>query len=412
MKKYGKSLLIVAVIVFGIGTFYMQSALSASKYPDFKLRKLNGDEAEVEPVVIDGVYSLGSMNPINERLQLTAEGSHYSREASYVDQINGDYQPFLIKQLQKEYRHFMRGKTNEPSAFFENEDTLAYGGINYEMGTLGTGAIDFTFNISVLDKKENETNSFKLDVPNSNNLDDIYVEEVQMVNGELKVVTVNSLAGDQNEELHVYRFDPSAEKLIDDEAVLTIPKQSAEQYGEMNVLRRTSHGLEKNNIVISKRLMKDEQGEEGYETEEISSDLLALNLTTNEKEKIKLPETIPEDAHPAFYDDENIYFTWSDEDNFKVASYSIENKKVENKITVKRTNRNGEHADDDDDGVIFTVKDKKLYFVEKQSGQDMPTLQVVDSQSGDSLYKGEITIADPSAKVEDYVLILDNIEVK
>src|SRR5690625_7815689 len=102
------------------------------------------------------------MNPINERLQLTAEGSHYSREASYVDQINGDYQPFLIKQLQKEYRHFMRGKTNEPSAFFENEDTLAYGGINYEMGTLGTGAIDFTFNISVLDKKENETNSFKL----------------------------------------------------------------------------------------------------------------------------------------------------------------------------------------------------------------------------------------------------------
>src|SRR5690625_141152 len=105
MKKYGKSLLIVAVIVFGIGTFYMQSALSASKYPDFKLRKLNGDEAEVEPVVIDGVYSLGSMNPINERLQLTAEGSHYSREASYVDQINGDYQPFLIKQLQKEYRH-------------------------------------------------------------------------------------------------------------------------------------------------------------------------------------------------------------------------------------------------------------------------------------------------------------------
>jgi|SRR5690625_1277342 len=412
MKKYGKSLLIVAVIVFGIGTFYMQSALSASKYPDFKLRKLNGDEAEVEPVVIDGVYSLGSMNPINERLQLTAEGSHYSREASYVDQINGDYQPFLIKQLQKEYRHFMRGKTNEPSAFFENEDTLAYGGINYEMGTLGTGAIDFTFNISVLDKKENETNSFKLDVPNSNNLDDIYVEEVQMVNGELKVVTVNSLAGDQNEELHVYRFDPSAEKLIDDEAVLTIPKQSAEQYGEMNVLRRTSHGLEKNNIVISKRLMKDERGEEGYETEEISSDLLALNLTTNEKEKIKLPETIPEDAHPAFYDDENIYFTWSDEDNFKVASYSIENKKVENKITVKRTNRNGEHADDDDDGVIFTVKDKKLYFVEKQSGQDMPTLQVVDSQSGDSLYKGEITIADPSAKVEDYVLILDNIEVK
>src|SRR5690625_6217164 len=85
MKKYGKSLLIVAVIVFGIGTFYMQSALSASKYPDFKLRKLNGDEAEVEPVVIDGVYSLGSMNPINERLQLTAEGSHYSREASYVE---------------------------------------------------------------------------------------------------------------------------------------------------------------------------------------------------------------------------------------------------------------------------------------------------------------------------------------
>src|SRR5690625_7646670 len=105
------------------------------------------------------------------------------------------------------------------------------------MGTLGTGAIDFTFNISVLDKKENETNSFKLDVPNSNNLDDIYVEEVQMVNGELKVVTVSALAGDPNEELHVYRFDPAAEQLIDDEAVQTIPQQSAELHGERNVVR-------------------------------------------------------------------------------------------------------------------------------------------------------------------------------
>jgi len=33
-------------------------------------------------------------------------------------------------------------------------------------------------------------------------------------------------------------------------------------------------------------------------------------------------------------------------------------------------------------------------------------------QSGDSLYKGEITVSDPSAEDEDYTLYLDNIEVK
>jgi len=410
MRKYGKSLLIAVAILFGIGTFYMQSALSASKYPDFKLVKKSGDEAEMNPVVLDGVYSQGSMNPINERMQVTAEGAHYSSEALYVEQINGDYQPFLIKQLQKEYRNFMRGKTNEPSAFFENEDTLAYGGINYDIRKLGGEPQNFTFNISVLDKKENETNTFNLDVPNNNNINNIYVEEVQMVNGELKVITVNSLAGEQDDmELRVYSFDPTDQKLINDEAVITLPNQSETQYGEMNVLRRTSHDLEKNNIVISKRVMMDKQSEEGYDVEEISSELLTFNLETNEKEEIKLTKEIPGDANPDFYDDTNIYFTWTDENGFEVASYSMESKKVENKTTIKLTNMIGENGDN---GFISTVKDGKLYFVEQKIGQEMPTVQVVDLQSGDSLYKGEITIADPSAEDEDYVLYLDNIEIK
>lgn len=410
MKKYGKLLLIVAAIIFGIGTFYMQSALSAGKYPDFKLVQQSGDEAEVEPVVIEGVYSLGLINPINERLKVTAEGSHYFSEASYGKKINGDYQPFLIKQLQQEHRHFMRGKTHEPSAFFEDENTLAYGDVTYEMGTLGTGPRDFRFDISVLDKKENEANSFNLDVPNSNNLSEIYVVEVQMINGELKVITMNNLAGEKNDsELHVYRFDPIDQKLIDDQAVLTIPKQSEEHYGEMSVLRRTSHNLKKNNIVINKKMMKDKQVEEGYETEEISSDLLLFNLETNEKEEIEVPKEISEDAHPTFYDGENVYFTWSAKGDFKAATYSIENKTVENKITVKRAHSNSEDADE---RFIFTVKDKKLYIVEKQSGQYMPLMQVVDLHAGDLLYKGEITVSDPSAEEEDYTLYLNHIEVR
>lgn len=407
MKKYGKSLLIVAVIVFGIGTFYMQSALSAGKYPDFTIMKQSGDEAEVEPVVIDGAYS---QDPINEGLQLTAKGSHYYSEASYVDQINGEYQPFLIKQLQKEYRNFMRGKTNEPSAFFENENILAYGGITYNIGKLGTGPMDFTFNISVLDKKKKATNSFKLEVPNSNNLDDVRVEEVQMLNGELKVITVNSLAGEQNDvELHVYRFDPTENKLIDDETVITIPNQGESQYGAMNVLSRTSHDLEKNNIVISTGIMIDKQTEEGYETEEISSKLIAFNLKTNEKEEIKLPKEIPGDANPDSYDDKNIYFTWTDEDGFEVASYSMKSKKVENKTTVKLTNMTGENGDN---GFISTIKNGKLYFVEQQIGQEMPTVQVFDLKSGDTLYEGKITPTEPSAESDNYELYLNDMEIK
>lgn len=77
-----------------------------------------------------------------------------------------------------------------------------------------------------------------------------------------------------------------------------------------------------------------------------------------------MPKEISEDAQPTFYDGENVYFTWSAKGDFKAATYSIENKIVENKIIVKRAHSNSEDADE---RFIFTVKNKKLYIVEKQS---------------------------------------------
>lgn len=50
MRKYWKSSVIVIIIVFGIGTFYVNAALSATSYPKFVIQKKSGNKEIIENV--------------------------------------------------------------------------------------------------------------------------------------------------------------------------------------------------------------------------------------------------------------------------------------------------------------------------------------------------------------------------
>lgn len=404
MRKYVKSLLTLAVIILGIGAFYTQSVLSAGGYPSFQIMHQSGDEEEIEPVIVNATYSLGQRNKsnsIDESLQITANGSMYDNDASYIEQVNGEVgEQQFIKQLRKEHRNFMRGKLPDPNAFFENDRYLAYGEVSMEMERLGTGTPEFTFHISVLDKEEQETESFAMDLQESSSIDNIQLEEVQMLDDVLKVVTVNEPAEEKEDtEVHVYDFDVAANKLVKDKKIWTSPEPGDEQYVEANIISKTGHDLKKNHIVLQQKILREDEWEDGFQTKEMDNKVIVYNLETNEEEEVDIPENM----EPAFYDDSFIYFI-EDENDFGAATYQINDKEFIQQTTVENTKQTDVAEDQN-----YTIKSGKLYLVTQQA---TPGIYIVDLQSGEQLYKGKIMQENPMIDDKNDALHLGNIEVE
>ncbi|MGB2993820.1 MAG: hypothetical protein WBB47_14400, partial [Paenisporosarcina sp.] len=142
MKKYWKFTSIIAVIVLSIGTFYVNSAMSATQYPEFVINKKSGNAEEIKSLVLEGGYHEGSsMNYTNNHLEITSDGSEYRNGSSLLDLVIGRPAP-MIQELQDEYRNFMRGKENLDS-FFENNKLLAYADVKYKIGS--STSRDFKF---------------------------------------------------------------------------------------------------------------------------------------------------------------------------------------------------------------------------------------------------------------------------
>lgn len=404
MRKYGKSLLTLAVIILGIGAFYTQSVLSAGGYPSFQIMHQSGDEKEIEPVTVNAEYSLGQRNQrnsIDESLQITANGSMYDNDASYIEQVNGEVgEQQFIKQLRKEHRNFMRGKLPDPNAFFENDRYLAYGEVSMEMERLGTGTPEFTFHISVLDKEEQETESFAMDLQESSSIDNIQLEEVQMLDDVLKVVTVNEPAEEKEDtEVHVYNFDVAANKLVKDKKIWTSPEPGDEQYVEANIVSKTGHDLKKNHIVLQQKILREDEWEDGFQTKEMDNKVIVYNLETNEEEEVDTPE----DMDPVYYDDSYIYFT-GNESGFEAATYQIDDKEIIQQTAVENT----EQIDETEDQT-YTIKSGKLYLI---TPKDIPEIYIMDLQTGEQLYKGKIMRENPPADDRNDELHLSDIEVE
>ena len=81
----------------------------------------------------------------------------------------------------------MRGKDLMPTYFYEDENLLAYAIIKAENNV--HPMMDLTFDIELINKKSEEMTSIQLDVPKSENYGWMQVEDVQVIDGELKVIT-------------------------------------------------------------------------------------------------------------------------------------------------------------------------------------------------------------------------------
>jgi hypothetical protein len=182
MKRYWKIAVLVPFILLSIGTYYINAANSLS-FPDYYLKLQAGDEKEAAGVSLQGNYA-------NQSLTIRSEGSEYGNDDSYWSALTSyNIKIPEIEKLRKQYRNFMRGKTDWGS-FYDDDKALGYAKIDSKFNQ-AIAKYDYVFNISVYNKELKRSSSFKLTVPDGNKYQEIRVTDVQIVGRTLNLITMN-----------------------------------------------------------------------------------------------------------------------------------------------------------------------------------------------------------------------------
>lgn len=407
MRKYWRSIVIIALIVFGVGTYYVNAAVSATQNREFVIKKKSGDEKEIQSVVINGLYNAG---PVHEGLQITSDGSRYDSEVSFFDQIKG-FQMNKINELQKDYRSFMRGKNGNINSFFEDKQFLVYTDVEYKTDALAPR--DFKFKISILDKKKGNTTSLNLPVPENSDFRFISIEDVQMRNNQLIIVTQNQ--GNNSTEIHVYSFDLSTKKFNGDDTIISLSDQSENTHTEVYMLNETNSMQKHKNIVFGKMEMVTTQQSEQVDVshaEENSYEFISYNLDTKEKANIQLPKNFKNSVggrESGTFNGSKVYFAEVNNEGIVITPYSLKDKKVEDEVTLDLS-RSTKHG-----GVppITTIQKEKIYAATPISSRESKSdLVVADLNTGKTLFEGVISTKNPSQDADEYELYFHQMEIK
>ncbi|WP_078544856.1 hypothetical protein [Litchfieldia alkalitelluris] len=408
MKKYWKFTAILAVIVLSIGAFYVNSALSEEPFPEFVIQTQSGDSKEIESLVLEGSYSVtSSMSYVSTNLKITSEGSTYNSR-SFLDQIIG-HSPTVIKELQKEYRSFMRGKDAWVTSYFEDKQFLAYAGVEYDMRSFQSR--DFKFDISVLNKEDGNIDSFTIEVPEALELEHVFVEDVQKLENEIYLITQNTMRNDNNyyNEKHIYTIDLANQNISSHEAIVQVSEGQHNTHTSIQLIG-SDHTKATEQLIILKTEMKIIDDKESYREELTNQEIITYDLVAKEKESIDIPELKLDENYLSFFDGSTIYFTIYDEQGLLVTPYSLVDKQIGQVFSVPLSNQEGIAP-----STIITVQDGKFYAVTSQMTPHLnldADVVVADIKTGETLFKGQIALEDPAKEKGQFELYLHEIFVK
>ncbi|AQQ53565.1 hypothetical protein [Planococcus lenghuensis] len=406
MRKYWKSIAIAASIVLSIGTFYATSAKSAEHYPEFVIQPLSGDIQEVKHLVLEGMYiNPSSMNYINSNLKITVQGSSYNSR-SILDQLIGNY-PTVIKKFQEDYHTFMRGKDPVVSLYFEDSEFLAYANADYTIDTMGPE--DFEFEIAVLNKDDGTVNSFAVEVPDGGGLDHIFVEDVQLVENKLYLITQNMVRKNDsfNEEKHIYEIDLDTQNLISHET-LAESAQSKENIHTYTRLVENSPTAANEQIILLKTEETVTEEIESIRMTDFKQEIVFYDLATKETETVNVPGLSLEENQLSLVEGSTLYFTRVEEQELIVTPYRLGENQVDRELRIQLQSAM-------EKGLVpfLSVKEGKLYVVSPQiNSKSNGDITVVDMQTGETLFKGQIALKTPSEEKGDFELHLHEIHVK
>src|SRR5699024_1384790 len=369
MKRYWRLIVIVTVVILTIGAFYIKSSLAAGNYPEFKIEKISGNERLINSVILNGNYTAG--NSMGESVKVTPDGSEYNSNQSFIERIQGLYNNKIYR-LQQEYRGFMRGKTGSITSYFEEEETLAYAEVINQSVRISNN--DMEFDIAVLNKENDETISFTVPVPNRAMYTQDYVEDVQMTDDTLKVVTRN-FSKDGGNAIYLYSFDIMKQEINEDERVAITGENENNAMNHLGMISASDQTAAQKYIIFSKD-SPDGQDVQGY---------IVYNLETGEQRTLEPSQDLSGDA--LAYDNEYLYFSIGNQ----IVQYNIETDEITAEIDLPSQDTSNGDMQRNTLPMLHVDSDKMYLLTGNPGKKTSQNIAVIDTTTGETLYNGQLT---------------------
>lgn len=382
MERYWKLIFISCLLVFGIGFFYLHDTFAEKEVPKYTWEKQAGNDEALEDVLVGG-YAQGK-NFFAEGIQLAGEDRIYASQLSFLERLSEVMDNPKIKQLQQEYRGFMRGKTENTENYFENENILAYANVKSEWDSSEFKEGNFELEVEALYKNEDKTTSFSIKLPNQEDYVYMAVEDVITINDKLYVVTQNDIYEGEDEEyteLHLYTLNLKEEKLIS-EAKLFSNKGGDNSENEGGYLLQDLDQLRASKyIAIGATKVVDDVPME---------DICLFDLETREKLPVDVPKELLEQEVIAHMDAKKLYFIHEQEGKIEITPYQFAKQKAEEPFEIPIS----ESINSSMTKYTKIINDK-LYILYDMNGEmneknRLPLMYVIDLKAKKVFYQGEL----------------------
>lgn len=395
MKRYWKIISVCLITLIVIGTFYIQSSFATNEHFKIEFEKVNGNKGEVKNLVLYGDYLVGNMY---QSLKITSGETRYTNNLTFLQQLERISFSPIFGDLVKQHRNFMRGKDLMPTNFFEDENLLAHVSINAKGNVYPMK--DLTFDIEILNKKSEEVTAIRLDVPEREKYSWMHVEDVQIIEGELKVITLGSRRN-SGDELRVYTFDMNEQKVVTDN---TITSTTAVDNGwsDLRIINDNSTIQQNKYLLIKIETFEDEMEHSGGEMKAVANEFIVYDIENNQSKKIVGPDEILGSigGESAIFNS-TIFIPSQSANGVEVNQYDIENEKWDTKLTFDLVDTK------DGESPYMKLMNGKIYIIHLTNNGH--TIFIGDLKTGKSLYEGKLKM-NLGEDQKDYRLYFHGIE--
>lgn len=297
----GLSSLIVAII----GGYYGTSVYSSIVNEKIELVTIEGDESTVENIELTGEfvqpYTMG------ESIEVTAE------EIELLDTslIKTDYiyNPPIIKEYQKEYPSFMRGKKNYINNFIENDGFLFYLEDYYRgYDDRSEGLSEISLSIARLNKETKEEAAGEILIEVDYSINYISVYGMSVVNQYIVLDIMIGEMKDYTEHNYYYIYDIDQNKVVD---VVEVNEDSVE--GE-NWSRTSASILNSDPVEL---LLETVEYTEDGDTSNIQLEKYNIEMGEFQSLTIDEPRLLGNEMKSSYFqEDGKIYFFLNDNEDY------------------------------------------------------------------------------------------------
>jgi hypothetical protein len=405
MKRYWKLMILSFITVIVIGTFYISAGSAEKTDLTIEFEKVNGNEEELKDLTFYGEYLVGNMY---QPLQITTEETIIPNNSSFLEQLSPEYNAPIFKELIKNHKRFMRGKELSPSSYYEDENVLVYATFKGDFDHGPNRDVDF--DIEVLDKKTEETTSFKSDVPFLEKYNWLNIDDVQVVHDELKLVVQGRGMKDGTDDIRVYTFDMKEQLLVGNEPIATADSKENTRT-DIRLLNELYSTIQPQRFyVIHKEIYETENARnEGdtvtYEGEPkvVANEVLVYNIENNEVKQLENPNEMIESIYRGSILETSMYTFTQTGHVIEVNHYNFAKEEWTEKQTF-----HSEQAKTSDSEPSIKLMNGKIYIV--SSTNNGYTLLIGDLNTGESLYEGKLHIKNQKEDPQRYRLYFNDID--